>query len=293
MTETITQIPQLPPRPVDGHKGLFGKVLLIAGSRGMIGAPSLAANAALRCGAGLVRLALPRSIQLTVAAITPCATTLALPDNNHGIISRTAISDIFSAIDDNDAVALGPGLSQDIDLQYIVKQIIKHCKKPLVIDADGLNNLAGTFDRTITFFDNTVLTPHPGEFARLWEEFMDQEMPSERHQQAEMLAQRTGTVVVLKGADTVVTDGKSTYINKTGNPGMAAGGTGDVLTGCIAALLANQVSGLTALESTILAVHVHGLAGDLAAQELTHTSLIATDLIDYLGRAWSVVCPKI
>jgi len=277
----ITDIPQLPTRLRDGHKGDYGKILIIGGSRGMIGAPSLAAQAALRSGAGLVRIAVPESIQLSVAQLTPCATTIPLAEDEKGMLSRAGEVEISQALADIDVVALGPGLGLSNDLQGIVTKVVKDFVGPIVIDADGLNNLAAAGVMQLTA--NTILTPHPGEMQRLWRACFREKLPEQRQEQAEKLALRCGAVVALKGAGTVITDGKKTYINTTGNPGMATGGSGDVLTGCIAAL-AGQ--GLSALNASILGVYAHGYAGDLAAKELSETAMTANDIIEYLGRAW-------
>jgi len=281
MAKMITDIPQLPTRLRDGHKGDYGKILIIGGSRGMIGAPSLAAQAALRSGAGLVRIAVPESIQLSVAQLTPCATTIPLAEDEKGMLSRAGEVEISQALADIDVVALGPGLGLSNDLQGIVTKVVKDFVGPIVIDADGLNNLAAAGVMQLTA--NTILTPHPGEMQRLWRACFREKLPEQRQEQAEKLALRCGAVVALKGAGTVITDGKKTYINTTGNPGMATGGSGDVLTGCIAAL-AGQ--GLSALNASILGVYAHGYAGDLAAKELSETAMTANDIIEYLGRAW-------
>ena len=135
MTEKITTIPQLKPRAVDSHKGMYGKVLVVGGSRGMIGAPSLAGNAALRSGAGLVRMAAPGSIQLSIAQITPCATTIPLAEDDKGKISRAAVREILGALEDNDSGALGPGMGQSVELQEVMKEVVGQCQKPMVIDA--------------------------------------------------------------------------------------------------------------------------------------------------------------
>ena len=286
MAEIITTIPQLKPRAVDAHKGFYGKVLVVGGSRGMIGAPSLAGNAALRSGAGLVRVATPGSIQLSVAQITPCATSISLAEDEKGLISRAAVGEILGALDDNDSVALGPGMGQSVALQEVMKEVVGRCHKPMVIDADGLNNLVGLVGGGLQLPENTVLTPHPGEMKRLWRAYFREGLPVERVEQAEKLAERVGAVVVLKGAGTVVTDGARTYVNETGNPGMATGGMGDVLTGVIGALLANGADKLSALNASILGVYVHGRAGDQAAAVQGEVALMASDLLDWLGDGW-------
>lgn len=291
MAKKITEIPKLPPRKSGAHKGHFGRVLIIGGCRGMIGAPALAANAAFRSGAGLVRIATPERIQLATASLAPCATSIALSEDRGGYINRSAINEILDAIEDNDSVALGPGLGRTHELQTVVETIVCQCDKPLVIDADGLNHLAAVLagaGSPITLSDRTVLTPHPGEMTRLWKAVFREELPSDRTEQAETLAQRLGVVVALKGAATVVTDGQRTYTNETGNPGMATGGSGDVLTGIIAALKARQKGAgqMNSLDAAILGVFLHGRAGDLAAAIMGEESLIASELFDWLPEAW-------
>jgi len=292
MARRVTTMPRLQAAPREAHKGLFGKVLIVGGSGGMIGAPACAANAALRSGAGLVRLGLPRRVQLAAAALAPCATSLPLPDDDEGRISAAALTALLAAAEENDAVAVGPGLGRSNELQGVVLKLAGlggQGGKRVVIDADGLNNLAAaTTGGEAGLSGETVLTPHPGEMARLWRAWFRAPLPQARQEQAEQLSRRCGAVVALKGAETVVTDGEQTYVNETGNPGMATAGAGDVLTGMIAALLARQegVGRLSALEATILAVHVHGLAGDAAAAALGELSVTATDLIDYLPEAW-------
>ena len=283
MIEEITQIPRLPARPRDAHKGLFGRILIIGGSRGMVGAPSLAGRAALRSGAGLVRIAVPASIQLTVVGLVPCATTIPLAEDGDGRISSKAIPEILATIEDNDIVALGPGLGQSNELQGLLESILRQGEKPVVLDADGLNNLASLWHRKTQMPAKTILTPHPGEMKRLWAAILREPLPTNRQEQAEILARKLQAVLVLKGSGTVITDGKRTYINTTGNPGMATGGTGDVLTGCIAGVLGQ---GLAPFEAAVLGVYVHGRAGDLAAAERSEIALTAEDVIDFLPPVW-------
>lgn len=289
MNEVIAQIPRLPARPRDAHKGLFGRILIIGGSRGMVGAPSLAGRAALRSGAGLVRIAVPACIQLTVAGLVPCATTIPLAENAGGQISSKAISEILAAVEDNDIIAIGPGMAQSNELQNLLDSIIRQTEKPVILDADGLNNLASLWHEKMQMPAKTILTPHPGEMKRLWAAVLREPLPPDRQQQAETLARKLQAVVVLKGAGTVITYGKRTYINTTGNPGMATGGTGDVLTGCIAGVLGQ---GLTPFEAAVLGVYVHGRAGDLAAAERSEIALIAEDVIDFLPLAWREISQR-
>ena len=164
----IRSIPRLPRRKADSHKGDFGRVLIIGGSRGMIGAPALAASAALRAGAGLVKMALPKSIQLTSAALEPCATPLALPQSAAGTFAAAAIAKIIVAAKDHDVLAIGPGLDKSAALTKLLAEVISLANKPVVIDADGLNNLCQISDWPKKVRAKLVLTPHPGEAKRLW-----------------------------------------------------------------------------------------------------------------------------
>jgi len=279
----IETIPKLKPRAVDGHKGDYGKVCIIAGSIGMSGAAALAGRAALRAGAGLVRVATPKSVLPIVAAIEPSFTTIALPEDGDGRISAKAIHAVLEAIGENDAVAFGPGIGTSGAIRSVLEILLEQQPLRLIIDADGLNNLAGIKNWPARLKAKLILTPHPGEMKRLWSGLLREELPAERQEQALQLAQRTNTVVVLKGAGTVVTDGEKVYINKTGNPGMATAGSGDVLTGVITALLGQ---GLSDFDAAVLGVYVHGLAGDIAAEKIGRVSLIATDIIDSLPDAF-------
>jgi NAD(P)H-hydrate epimerase len=278
--QIISDIPKLKPRAVDGHKGDYGKVCIVAGSLGMSGAAALAGRAALRSGAGLVRVATPKSVLPIVAAIEPSFTTIALPEDGAGRISAKAIGAILEATGQNDAVAFGPGIGTSGALRSILETLLEQQNLRLVIDADGLNNLAGLKNWPARLKAKLILTPHPGEMKRLWSGLLREEIPTDRQQ----LAQKTNTIVVLKGAGTVVTDGEKVYINKTGNPGMATAGSGDVLTGAIAALLGQ---GLSDFDAAILGVYIHGLAGDIAAEKTGQISLMTTDIIDSLPDAFS------
>jgi len=281
--QIISDIPKLKPRAVDGHKGDYGKVCIIAGSAGMSGAAALAGRAALRAGAGLVRVATPKSVLPIVAAIEPSFTTIALPEDGAGRISAKAIHVVLETVGQNDAVAFGPGIGISGALRSILETLLNQQNLRLVIDADGLNNLVGLKNWPARLKAKLVLTPHPGEMKRLWSGLLREEMPANRQEQALQLAQRTNTVVVLKGAGTVVTDGEKVYINKTGNPGMATAGSGDVLTGVITALLGQ---GLSDFDAAVLGAYIHGLAGDIAAEKTGRVSLITTDIIDSLPDAF-------
>jgi NAD(P)H-hydrate epimerase len=279
----ITAIPKLPPRPAEGHKGTFGRVLMISGSLGMTGAAALAGRAALRAGSGLVRVATSRSALPIVAALEPCYTTLPLAEDSEGRISVKAINTLLDAIQDNDVVAIGPGTGQSAGLRSIVETLVQQDGLRLLLDGDGLNNLSRLRDWPKKCRAQVVLTPHPGEMKRLWSGLFREEMPKDRQETAVRAAQATGAVVALKGAGTVVTDGHRVYVNTTGNPGMATAGSGDVLTGVTAALWGQ---GLSRLDATILSVYLHGLAGDLASNRLGQISLMATDILDALPEAF-------
>lgn len=286
MPTTITELPMLPQRPIDGHKGTFGKLLIVGGSRGFTGAPALAAKAALRSGAGLVRVAVPASSQPIVAALDACYTTLALPEDADGQCDTAAAIPLLKHAADYDVVAFGPGGGTGRGVQHALLTLIEGFDGPLVIDADGLNVLAklrGGDHGLRHKKARLILTPHPGEMQRLWAGLFRQTLPHSRTDQAVQLAEHIDGVVVLKGAGTVVTDGRRAYINTTGNPGMATAGAGDVLTGVIAALCGQ---GLSAFEASVMGVYVHGLAGDIAVKSIGKISLIATDIIDYLKTAF-------
>ena len=280
--QVIDTIPKLEHRAIDAHKGDFGKVCIIAGSTGMSGAAALAGRAALRAGAGLVRVATPKSVLPIVASIEPSFTTIALPEDSLGRISAKAINPVLEATGQNDCLAFGPGVGISGALRSLLEALLEQDRLRLIIDADGLNNLTGIKDWPSRLKAKLILTPHPGEMKRLWSALIREPIPNDRTQQAVQLAQQTKTVVALKGAGTVVTDGQKVYINKTGNPGMATAGSGDVLTGIITALTGQ---GLNNFDATVLGVYTHGLAGDIAAENLGQTSLIATDIIDALPEA--------
>lgn len=284
--EIVKEVPKLKPRAADAHKGDFGKVCIVASSMGMSGAAALAGRSALRAGAGLVRVATPRSVLPIVASVEPSFTTIPLAEDRAGRISAKAINTILDAVSDNDATAFGPGVGISGDLCSIVETLIRPEKLRLVIDADGLNNLSKLKGWPDKAKAELILTPHPGELKRLWSGLFREELPGERQAQAVKLSERTGAVVVLKGAGTVVTDGGKIYVNQTGNPGMATAGAGDVLTGVITALCGQ---GLSNFDAAVLGVYVHGLAGDIAAEKMGQVSLITTDIIDALCSAFMKV----
>lgn len=281
---TTEPLPQLPERQPDAHKGTFGRVLAVGGSRGMAGSISLTGLATLRSGAGLVTIATPRCVQATVAGFCPAYMTVGLADDDDRL-ADSAIDPLLELAANADHVALGPGLGRSSSVTRIVERLYRELTCPMVVDADGLNALSERDDPLASPGGPRILTPHPGEFARLIGSKVSSDKAARISATVELAARDSSqqTVVVLKGAGTVVATRERYAVNATGNPGLATGGTGDVLTGVIAGLLAQ---GLDAWSAARLGVYVHGLAGDLAADELGQVSLIATDLIDHLPAAF-------
>ena len=277
----MSQLPQLPPRKPDSHKGDFGTALLIGGACGMAGAISLSGMAALRGGAGLVKLAVPTASQSVVAGFEPSYMTVGLPCDDSGRITLAARELLIEVAAKATAVGCGPGLGRSADLDELVAWLYTGLKQPVVFDADALNALAIQPDLLAKPGGPRIITPHPGEFQRLIG--ATTRLPREElEHEAMALAARAKIVVLLKGHRTLITDGNRQAHNETGNPGMATGGTGDVLTGLTTGLLCQH---LTPFDAALLAANVHGLAGDLAAEELGEVSLIASDLLRWLSPA--------
>ncbi len=253
-------------RPQDIHKGQCGRVLIIAGSKAMTGAAVLCARGALRSGAGLVYVSLPSEVFPVVQISVPEAIcVLRSPETDFGMY---------------DAVAVGPGIGVDAENKALIRKILKEYRKTLVIDADGLNTVASAdlFEDMRTSSADIVITPHMGEAARLLGT-----MPSDREEIAQNLSALTGATAVLKGAGTVVASaGEKSYINTTGNPGMATAGSGDTLTGIIASLSAQGYSGF---DAAACGVYIHGLAGDMAADATGQWGITASDIAEFTPRA--------
>jgi NAD(P)H-hydrate epimerase len=249
----------------------------------MTGAAVLCGSAALRGGAGLVQMAVPGEVLATVAAGNPCYLTSPFPQDMRGRLSAAAVDDLVDvATTWSDVVAVGPGLGLSDAIPRLVVALFERANRPLVVDADGLNALARVPPTDWRKRRHpAVLTPHPGEFARLCDQPADA-VRDRREELAIAYAAEHQVILVLKGHRTLVTDGTRVYRNETGNPGMATGGTGDVLTGLIAALIGQKLDPFAA---SVLGVWAHGRAGDLAAAVLGQTALIATDLLDYLPAA--------
>jgi hydroxyethylthiazole kinase-like uncharacterized protein yjeF len=283
--EHVTALPALPARAPGANKGDFGRVLVVAGSRGMSGAAALCASAALRGGAGLVRAAVPASVLPLVAAFNPCYMTAPQPEDEEGRVDASAEPGLLELARVSSVVAAGPGLGRSPGITSLVLALVEKTTVPLVLDADGLNAIAGTVGRLRGRAAPLVLTPHPGEFSRLTGRDT-QAIQGDRERLALAFAADHGLVLVLKGQGTVVTDGRRLYINDTGNPGMATGGTGDVLTGLVGALLGQGLEPFTAAQ---MGVYLHGKAGDLARDAVGEVSLIASDLLAHLPRAFQTL----
>jgi NAD(P)H-hydrate epimerase len=293
MSELIVthEISPLPDRRPDAHKGDVGRIVIIGGCNTdtlMVGAPALAANAALRSGVGLVQMLVPAELRESVCVLAPCATARILPNSPQSIL-RCATD--YAA----NVLAIGPGLGRMLAAETIV-QLLDGFDGPCVVDADALNLLA-SLPPTLIRGDKgewpihdphrIVLTPHPGEARRLLDAFgiskAIDSTPHSRRAAACALVEATGCTIVLKGHGTVVTNGDRIYTNETGNVGMATAGTGDVLTGVIAALIGQH---MPPFEAAVLGVYLHGLAGDFAAEELGRHAMTALDVMDYLPEAF-------
>ena len=277
------QVPALPDRPEDGHKGTFGKVLIIGGSVGMSGAVCLSSVSALRSGSGMVTAAVPRSIQMTVAAYEPCVMTIGLDTDSNGQLASLSRKRIEKLLAGKDAVAIGPGLGQSAEAAELVAIVLEVCRVPLVLDADALNVAAiGGLLAKRNKETGCVITPHPGEFARLTGLPVAEDEDTRIAMSADF-ARTHELTVVLKGPRTVVTNGARLFVNATGNSGMATAGSGDVLTGIVASLLGQRMN---AFEAAALAVNAHGRAGNFVAFELGERGMIASDLLQALPKAW-------
>lgn len=277
----ITKLPPLPSRRADTHKGDYGRVLVLGGSLGMTGAACMCSEAVLRGGAGLVTLGIPESLYPIVASCLSFAVmTRPLPETRQKTISYGARQAIKELARGFDVLALGPGLSRHSETQRLVLWLLENITLPTVVDADGLNAIA-TMPTVLTKIKrDCIITPHPGEMARLLDWDSADEVQKDRKGAVEEFLKRyPKLIVVLKGHKTLVADSQHLFVNTTGNPGMATAGTGDVLTGLIAGLLAQ---GFSAFDSAQLGTYLHGLAGDLAAAEKGEISLIATDVLEKL-----------
>ena len=265
----------LPDRDPWGHKGSFGKILLLCGSLGFTGAAYLAAMGALRTGAGLTFLGVPERIYAIEAVKLSEPVVFPLPDRK-GKLGREAIPEIVGRLSSMDAVLIGCGLGQSEDTFEVVKAVLENAACPVVLDADGINLVAAHKDILRGRKAPTVLTPHDGEAARL-----AGPVEQDRIAYAKELASDLGCILLLKGHRTVITDGEAVYVNHTGNPGMAVGGSGDVLAGMIVSLLGQ---GIDPLKATACGAWLHGAAGDLCARELGQYAMLPSDMLEALPR---------
>lgn len=301
-TETIEQTDAsvlLPERSKYSHKGDYGHVLIVAGSRGKTGAALMAAKACLRSGAGMITIGVPETLVDVYQQRVTEEMILPLPDNGQGILSEGASATIMDFLNRKaDVLALGPGISTGPDVTKLLLALLMSVTAPMVLDADAINSLAGHTDILLKAKAPVILTPHTGEMARLlrkglgknkekteieWSE-MRRTIERDRVNSAVAFSKEKGAYLILKGAPTIVSEPEGrTFINTTGNPGMATAGAGDVLTGIVAAFLAQR---LNPADASILSVYLHGLAGDIAASEKGMHSLIATDIIEKLPEAF-------
>lgn len=265
----------LPDRDLKAHKGDFGKILLLCGSVGYTGAAALSAMGALRSGAGLVFLGVPQSIYTIEAVKLTEPIVFPLPECD-GKLSKSAVSEILDRLSNMDAVLLGPGFGQSEGTLAVTKTVLEAYQGPVVLDADGINIISQHKDILRGRTAPTILTPHDGEFRRL-----GGTLTEDRAASAEKMAEDLGCIMLLKGHRTVITDGRATYINHTGNPGMAVGGSGDVLAGIIVSLLGQ---GLQPLEAAACGAWIHGAAGDLCAGEIGQYGMLPSDLVQALPR---------
>ena len=280
------ELPQLASREAASHKGDYGRAVLVGGSPGMTGAIGLAGMGALRGGAGLVTLGVPAVCQQVVAAYEPCYMTWALPTDTDGRLDRSALELIKDRQDDFNCWACGPGLGRSDALVQLVAWLYENLQQPLILDADAIYALGQREEALAAPAGPRILTPHPGEFQYLKPSDKPTIADSCSREADETLAHELSrayqVVIVLKGHQTLVTDGKESYANNTGNPGMATGGSGDVLTGLVTALVCQ---GLDPWQAACLGVHLHGRAGDLAAEQLGQVGMIASDLVEFLPQA--------
>ncbi|MGN0452257.1 MAG: NAD(P)H-hydrate dehydratase [Ruminococcus sp.] len=279
-SDTVKRI--LPKRSADANKYSVGSLLCICGSFGMAGAAVLSAKAALRMGVGFVRCAVPKSIYPIVSAAVPEAVFAVLPENDRGTLSSEAIPQIVKLMDKSSAVLLGCGLGRNKDTEAISQAVLTYCKKPLVIDADGINCTSKHIDLLSLLKAPAAVTPHEGEMQRLTG-INSKEIHLNRETVAREFSEKYGVTTVLKGKETLITaKGEETALNPTGNPGLAAAGSGDVLAGMIASLCAQ---GASPFDASVAGAYIHGLAGDLGREKFTEYSLLPTDVIEFIPGA--------
>jgi ADP-dependent NAD(P)H-hydrate dehydratase len=271
--QRINHTPPIPPRPVDGHKGLFGRVLIVGGNLEMIGAPVLAGAAALRTGSGLVQIALPMPVLAIALSVVPELIGLGLDE------SKSSLKKLLEFAEKADVLAVGPGLGQASNVGRMLDSLFR-LDKPMVVDADALNYLASLKSWPKSFAAKAVLTPHPGEMKRLAKLLGRDDVPSDEKGRIAIAAQAAhafGQIIVLKGHRTVVTDGRKVYINKTGDSSLSKAGAGDVLSGILASLIGQKME---LFDAACAATHLHGKAGEIAGKHLGRRSVLARDVVE-------------
>ena len=264
-----------PPRTNDSHKGNYGKDLLLCGSRGFTGAATLAAMGALRVGAGLVYLAVPESIYAIEAIKLTEPIVYPLPDEN-GKYAEAAIPAIRELMQGKNTILIGPGMGQSVGTAAVTCMVLKEFQGTVILDADGINVIRDHIDVLRERTSPTILTPHDGEFVRIGGKITE-----DRIESATALANDLGVIVLLKGHRTIITDGVTCYVNTTGNPGMATGGSGDVLSGMIAGLVGQ---GIAPIQAAACSAWLHGAAGDICSDQLGQYSMLPSDMLDVLPR---------
>ena len=292
-------------RPLNIYKRALGKVLVVAGSRGMAGAAALASEAAYRAGAGVVTLGYPEGLLTVYKKIMPEAMTMSLPETPSGSLSTKAKEEIIKDSDDFDVVIIGPGLSQNAETMQLVWEIFFEIKKSIILDADGLNAISLGFKviKGVKKANNiveilkerkeaTIITPHAGEMTRIikavrkrgeYKKINSEFIDKNKVEIAQFVAERLGFITVLKGNETVIAEPGRVVVNKSGNPGMATAGSGDVLAGIVGTFTSQNLSRI--FEAVSTAVYLHGLAGDIASQKIGERSMVASDIIKYLPDA--------
>ncbi|WP_207289594.1 NAD(P)H-hydrate dehydratase [Senegalia massiliensis] len=286
INDNIIEIPEelkglLTKRNPESHKGDYGKVLIIGGSRGMTGSVTLSSKSAMRTGSGLVYTMVPEYLETIMSIKLTEEIVKIAKDNGKGYFIKKSLEEILNNTKDKDVLAIGPGMGTFEDNIYLLREIIKNINIPLVIDADGLNSLSTDIDILKNKKNSIVITPHLGEMARLLDKSI-KEIENNRVYYAKHISNKYNIVTVLKGSNTIVSYKDEIYINNSGNPGMAKAGSGDVLTGIIISLIGQ---GLEPFNAAKLAVYIHGLAGDFARDKKGEHSMIASDIVDSIGDA--------
>ncbi|MBU1862334.1 MAG: NAD(P)H-hydrate dehydratase, partial [Candidatus Omnitrophica bacterium] len=260
----------------------YGRIFVLAGSPGMTGAAALVCNGALRSGAGLITLGIPKSLNSIMEVKLTEVMTQPLPETREGTVALKAFNEIMPLLKNQDVLAIGPGLSQHPETKRLIRKLILHCPIPLVLDADALNALVEYTEMLAKIKSFVIITPHPKEFSRLFRVPISK-VQQKRKDFALHYALKYNITIVLKGHKTIVAHKKRSFVNTTGNPGLATGGSGDILTGIIASFIGQ---GIDPFRASQYAVCVHGYAADLAVKDKTPISLIPSDLLDYLPRVF-------